>query len=51
MPSAFIGAGLVYSGITNTCGMGIVLAAMPWNQTAKPNPIKFEPATDSDTGG
>jgi len=29
--SAFIGAGLVYSGVTDTCGMAIVLAKMPWN--------------------
>lgn len=32
--SAFIGAGLVFAGITDTCGMGMVLARMPWNQTA-----------------
>jgi len=30
--SAFIGAGLVFSGITDTCGMALVLARMPWNQ-------------------
>ena len=30
----FIGAGLVFSGLTNTCGMGTVLAKMPWNQAA-----------------
>jgi rhodanese-related sulfurtransferase len=30
--SAFVGAGLAYSGITNTCGMAFVLARMPWNQ-------------------
>lgn len=29
---AFIGAGLVFSGVTDTCGMGMVLARMPWNQ-------------------
>lgn len=28
---AFIGAGLVFSGVTDTCGMGMVLAKMPWN--------------------
>lgn len=48
---AFIGAGLVFSGITNTCGMGTMLAAMPWNQTPKPKPIKSEPAANCDTGG
>ena len=30
--SAFVGAGLVFAGITDTCGMGMVLARMPWNQ-------------------
>lgn len=30
--AAFVGAGLVFSGITNTCGMGLILAKMPWNQ-------------------
>jgi len=30
--SAFIGAGLVFAGITDTCGMGMALARMPWNQ-------------------
>lgn len=30
--SGFIGAGLVFAGITDTCGMGMVIAKMPWNQ-------------------
>jgi rhodanese-related sulfurtransferase len=30
--AAFIGAGLVFSGITDTCGMGLMLARMPWNR-------------------
>jgi rhodanese-related sulfurtransferase len=30
--SAFIGAGLVFAGITDTCGMGMMLAHMPWNR-------------------
>jgi len=28
---AFVGAGLMFSGITDTCGMGMLLARMPWN--------------------
>ena len=28
----FIGAGLMFAGITDTCGMGMMLAKMPWNQ-------------------
>jgi rhodanese-related sulfurtransferase len=31
---AFVGAGLVFAGITDTCGMGMVLAKMPWNQVS-----------------
>ncbi|WOO39517.1 rhodanese-like domain-containing protein [Rubellicoccus peritrichatus] len=27
----FIGAGLTFAGITDTCGMGMMLAKMPWN--------------------
>jgi len=30
--SAFIGAGLVFAGVTDTCGMAMMLAKMPWNQ-------------------
>ena len=30
--SAFIGAGLMFAGITDTCGMGMMLAKMPWNR-------------------
>jgi len=30
--SAFVGVGLVFAGITDTCGMGMILARMPWNQ-------------------
>ncbi|MGH1374623.1 MAG: rhodanese-like domain-containing protein [Cellvibrionaceae bacterium] len=32
--SAFVGAGLTFAGITDTCAMGMLLAKMPWNQTA-----------------
>lgn len=32
--SAFIGAGLVFSGITGICGMGILLSKLPWNTRA-----------------
>lgn len=39
--SAFVGAGLVFAGVTDTCGMGMMLAKMPWNQ------IKPSPSTSS----
>jgi rhodanese-related sulfurtransferase len=34
--SAFVGAGLVFAGVTDTCGMGMLLARMPWNQVKEP---------------
>lgn len=30
--SAFVGAGLIYAGVTDRCGMGLLLARMPWNR-------------------
>ncbi|MGI8670332.1 MAG: rhodanese-like domain-containing protein [Aridibacter sp.] len=33
--TAFVGAGLVISALTNTCTMGIILLKMPWNQRQK----------------
>lgn len=30
----FVGAGLVFAGVTDTCGMGMLIAKMPWNQAA-----------------
>jgi rhodanese-related sulfurtransferase len=32
--SGFIGAGLTFAGITNTCGMAMLLAKLPYNQRA-----------------
>lgn len=33
--SGFVGAGLMFAGITDTCGMGMLLARMPWNKLPK----------------
>ncbi len=30
--SAFVGCGLIFAGITDYCGMGMILAKMPWNK-------------------
>ncbi|MEC4985857.1 MAG: rhodanese-like domain-containing protein [Oscillatoria sp. PMC 1076.18] len=30
--TGFVGSGLLYAGISNTCAMAIILAKMPWNQ-------------------
>lgn len=32
--SAFVGAGLVFAGVSGWCGMAKVLAVMPWNRVA-----------------
>jgi rhodanese-related sulfurtransferase len=32
---AFVGAGLIFAGITDTCGMGMLLARMPWNRAGE----------------
>lgn len=41
----FIGGGLMFSALTDTCGMGMVLAKMPWNK----GPVSCE--ADSPTVG
>ena len=30
--SAFVGTGLIFAGITDTCGLGMLVAKMPWNR-------------------
>jgi rhodanese-related sulfurtransferase len=30
--AAFVGSGLIFAGITDTCGMAMLLAKLPWNQ-------------------
>jgi len=35
--SAFVGAGLIFAGVTDTCGMAMCLARMPWNQVKEPS--------------
>lgn len=34
--SAFVGGGLIFAGVTGTCGMARLLGIMPWNQMTKP---------------
>lgn len=34
---AFVGAGLVFAGVTDTCAMGMLLARMPWNKANSPS--------------
>ena len=51
--SAFVGAGLVFAGITDTCGMAMILARMPWNQvrcSSTPQDAKKNPSTTSCCG-
>lgn len=30
--SLFVGCGLIFAGVTNTCAMGMLLSKMPWNR-------------------
>lgn len=32
---AFVGAGLVFAGLTDWCGMGLLLAKAPWNRSSR----------------
>ncbi len=34
--SYFVGAGLIFAGITNSCAMGMLIARMPWNRRKLP---------------
>lgn len=36
--AGFVGAGLVFAGVTDTCGMGMMLARMPWNRVDVESP-------------
>ena len=33
--AGFVGCGLVFAGVTDTCGMAMLLARMPWNQACR----------------
>ena len=39
---AFVGAGLIFAGISDYCGMAMLLAKMPWNQTNASSQCKLE---------
>ena len=43
--AAFVGAGLTFAGITDTCGMGMILARMPWNQVPKASTVGNSPSS------
>ena len=47
--SAFVGAGLVFAGITDTCGMGMILTRMPWNRVAPSSPSSAAPLQSTKT--
>jgi rhodanese-related sulfurtransferase len=50
--AAFVGAGLVFAGITDTCGMGLLLAKMPWNRlptSAQANSCSIPGSTNANT--
>ncbi|MBX3299995.1 MAG: rhodanese-like domain-containing protein [Acidobacteria bacterium] len=44
--SGFIGVGLVFAAVTDTCGMAMVLARMPWNQSRGADRANKDKASD-----
>lgn len=49
--AAFVGAGLIFAGVTDTCGMGLLLAKMPWNRVvATPTQSTPTQATPTQAG-
>lgn len=36
--AGFVGAGLVFAGVSGTCGLALVLRRMPWNRAAAATP-------------
>lgn len=47
--AAFVGAGLLFAGVTDTCGMGLMLARLPWNRAGEPGP-RMKQSTGSCVG-
>jgi rhodanese-related sulfurtransferase len=40
----FVGAGLTFAGLTDICGMGMILAKLPWNRPLPPCSVKPQEA-------
>ena len=45
--SGFVGCGLIFAGVTDTCGMGMMLSKMPWNQLPKAERCQAPSSSDS----
>lgn len=43
--AGFVGAGLVFAAVTDTCAMGMLLLKMPWNRTTQVNGTKVSAAS------
>ena len=43
--AGFVGCGLVFAGVTDTCGMAMLLARMPWNQASGGGPRRISNAS------
>ena len=43
--SGFVGLGLVFAGVTDTCAMGMLMARMPWNLVEPPAACGTTPTT------
>lgn len=48
--AGFVGAGLMFAGITDTCAMGMLIAKMPWNRVqVNATPSDMSASTECDT--
>ena len=48
---AIVGAGLTIAGITDSCGMGMLLAKMPWNQVCEADATTANGSANCSVGG
>ncbi|MSR53054.1 MAG: DUF2892 domain-containing protein [Gemmataceae bacterium] len=47
--AALVGAGLVFAGMSDWCGMGMLLGKMPWNRERKACGINATPPSDAES--
>ncbi len=47
----FMGAGLVFAGVTGTCGLALLMARMPWNRRVAADPCAKPAGSKAPAGG
>lgn len=49
--AGIVGLGLTFAGLTDICGMGMLLARTPWNRARAPEPPASNPGTEAKAAG